>query len=117
MSLDSDHEQLLSPKGRRESGGATIRVGKDQRLSAVLEFAQPVLTGLVLAGILYFANQVGKIGDALVATNTQIAVMIEQNKMLTDGYKDHENRIRAIEGNRFRGVPGYGEPVEDRHGH
>jgi hypothetical protein len=98
MSEETDNiDAQRSGKGRREKGGGRI-THKDPRFSAVLEFLQPILSSLALLAILYFAHKVEAVGDALVTTNTQMAVMIEQNKMLVDGYKDHETRMRATEG-------------------
>ncbi len=105
--LDDQAEEVRG-RGKRQSGGARIDI-RDGRLSKIIEWILPIIATLALAVILYFANKVGQLGDALNTTNTQIAVMIKQNDMMQDGFKDHENRIRALEGTRFRGVPGYGE--------
>lgn len=113
--LDEQSAELRGARGKHD-GGATQTIG-DSRLSKIIDWILPILATLAVAAILYFANKVGQLGDALVTTNTQIAVMIEQNRMIQDGFKDHENRIRTLEGRTFRGVQGYGDdPKEARHG-
>lgn len=105
------HDAQLRKQNASDTGGPTQIIGRDTRLTGLLEFIKPIISALALAAIYYFANKIGQLSEALATTNTQIAVMIEQNRMLGDGYKDHENRIRDLEGHKFRGVPGYGEEV------
>ena len=104
-------------RGRRASGGASI-VMKDPRVTGIIDWAQPIITGGVLAGILYFANQVGALRDAVVDTNKQLALTLQQNSRLTEDVRDHEGRIRTLEGRTLRGEQ---EPIilpsEKRRGH
>lgn len=104
--LDDQSEQVRG-KGRR-SGGASI-VMRDDRVTSLIDWAQPVITGGVLAGILYFANQVGALRDAVVDTNKQLALTLQQNSRLTEDVRDHEGRIRTLEGHNLRG--GEPEPI------
>lgn len=96
--------------GRGGDGDITQNIGKDKRVSRFLDWLLPALA---LGVFWHFANKVGELSDALVTTNTQIAVMIKQNEMMQDGFKDHENRIRDLEGRKFRGIPGYGDTARE----
>lgn len=104
--LDEQSEEVRG-RGRRASGGASIVV-KDPRVTSLLDWAQPIVTGAVLAGIIYFANQVGSLRDAVIDTNKQMALALQQNTRLTEDVRDHEGRIRVLEGHNLRGEQ---EPV------
>lgn len=96
--------------GRGDGGDVIQKHASDKRVTRFLDWLLPFLALGVFG---YFASKIDKLSDAIIATNSQIAVMIEQNKMMQEGFKDHENRIRDLEGRKFRGVPGYGEPSKE----
>lgn len=99
--LDEQAEEVRG-RGKRDSGGASMVV-RDERLTRLLDFAQPIVTGGVLAGIIYFANQVGSLRDAVVDTNKQMALALQQNSRLIEDVRDHEIRLRTLEGRNLRG--------------
>lgn len=99
-----DQSEEVRGRGKRSSGGAQMAV-RDPRVTHLIDWAQPIVTGGVLAGILYFANQVGELRDAVVDTNKQLALTLQQNTRLTEDVRDHEGRIRTLEGRNLRGEP------------
>jgi hypothetical protein len=82
--------------------GASISI-KDPRVSRLIDFAQPVVSGLAVAGLIYFATQVGALRDAVVETNKQLALNAQQNTRMVEDLRDHEGRIRVLEGRNLRG--------------
>lgn len=112
--IDKQRAAMMRKGGE---GGATMTV-RDSRVSSFIEWMQPIVTGGVLAGIVYFANQVGSLRDAVVDTNKQMALTLQQNTRLIEDVRDHELRIRTLEGRTLRGSQ---EPVllpsEERRGH
>lgn len=102
MSDIEEQAEQVRGKGRAISGGAHMSV-KDGRVSTALEWLQPIVTGGVLAGIIYFANQVGSLKDAVIDNNKQIALVLQQNSRTIEDVRDHEVRIRSLEGRTVRG--------------
>lgn len=101
---------------RGDGGGASVTM-KDARLSRLIEWVQPVVSSLVVAGLLYFANKVGDLSDSIAQTNIQMALTRQQSTTMVEELKDHEGRIRALEGRTFRGLPGYEASTEAKRGH
>lgn len=99
--LQDQLRDMHAPKGGAR-GGARMEY-RDPRVTGLIDWAQPIITGAVLAGILYFANQVGGLRDAVVDTNKQLALTLQQNTRLTEDVRDHEGRIRTLEGRNLRG--------------
>lgn len=106
MDIDEQSAEIRSGRGAR-SGGASVEI-HDRRFSKLIDWAQPIVSSLVVAGLLYFANKVGDLSDSIAQTNIQMALTRQQNTAMVDELKDHEVRIRQIEGRTFRGVDGFG---------
>lgn len=117
MSDIDDQSEQVRGKGRGSDGGAKMTV-RDGRVSVALEWLQPIVTGGVLAGIIYFANQVGSLKDAVIDNNKQIALVLQQNSRTIEDVRDHEVRIRSLEGRTVRGgTDSILLPSEERRGH
>lgn len=119
--LDEDNDALLGARGKQESGGATQSVGRDDRVTRLLDYAQPVVTTIAAAAIIYLANQFGDLKDAIIDLKTQTALSRQTASATADILKDHEIRMRAAEGDIrtlqgkvFRGVDGYEETKHGR---
>lgn len=89
-----EQTRAMRPKG---TGGAKINY-QDARVSRLFEWLQPVVSSLVVAGLLYFANKVGDLSDAIAQTNVQMALTRQQNTAMVEELKDHEGRLRTNEG-------------------
>lgn len=96
---DEIDSQLRKQRAAESSGGARISLDpRDPRLSRLFEWLQPVVSSLVVAGLLYFANKVGDLSDAIAQTNIQMALTRQQNTAMVEELKDHEGRLRTNEG-------------------
>ncbi len=101
-------EQSDDVRGRR--GGPYI--GGDVKDSRVTMFINWLLAGVGSAIVFTiwhfgteFSNEVAELRKELVKTNTQLSISIAQNARLEEDVKDHEARLRTLEGRNLRGPP------------
>lgn len=109
---DTQNAHVRGRGGTRESGGQVVTQHAVAADARVTWFINWVLAG-VGGGVIWvlwhfgsqFAEEIGLLRSELVKTNTQLAISIQQNARLEQDVRDHEARLRTLEGRNLRGPP------------
>jgi hypothetical protein len=103
--IDSDRERLNGPRRGPYIGGEV----KDSRVTRFINWILAGVGSAVVFTIWHFgtefSNELTKVREELVKTNTQLSISIAQNARLEEDVKDHEARLRTLEGRNLRGLP------------
>lgn len=104
-SLDEQSEELRGGRGRRESGGASQRIGYDPRVSKGWNWVVGVIGSLLVLVLGFCANNLWQL-------NLTMRDVLSENRTTVAQLSDHELRLRAVErsiltyeGRTLRGPP------------
>jgi hypothetical protein len=109
--IDDQHEDVRSGRGKRESGGASMRDTRDPRLSQLLSWVWTALGGLALLIGVGMYNKLSNMNDTLLVAVSKLEAQGSQiNDLRYDMAKLREEnaslktQIAVVQGKMERGI-------------